>query len=109
MGNDGSVKQRSASGQARNPSRDRPGVTGASPATPGRQERRRTPKRETGRPHRYLVTILGDLPLDLADRVAGLHAAAIQGRDDASEPSDGLVEPDDRPSGAVRRTPAPHG
>ena len=60
-------------------------------------------------PRRYRVRILGDPPADLADRVSGLHAAAIKGRDDASEPSDGLVEPDDRPSGAVRRTATPHG
>ena len=61
------------------------------------------------RPRRYRVRILDDPPADLADRVSALHATAIKGRDDASEPSDGLVEPDDRPSGAVRRTPAPHG
>ena len=60
------------------------------------------------RPRRYRVRILGDPPADLADRVSGLHAVAIQGRDEPSEPSGVLVEPDDRPSGAVRRTAAPN-
>ena len=61
------------------------------------------------RPRRYRVRILGDPPADLVNRVSGLHAAAIQGRDSASESSAVLVEPDDLPSGAVRRTQAPHG
>ena len=116
MGHDDSTKKRPASGQARNPIRERHSVTAAGPEPPGLLERvarppavshdRRRPKRVNTRPRRYIVAVLGDLPADLGDRVAGLHAAAIQGRDDPSEPSDVLVEPDDGPSASVRRTPA---
>ena len=37
---------------------------------------------ERARPHRYIVTVVGDLPADLADRVAALHATAIEALDD---------------------------
>ena len=105
---DDSTNKPPAPGQVSSIRRHAPNAIAAGPAPPGTHDRR-APKREMRRPRRYVVTIRGEVPANLADGVAGLHAAAIRGRDDASEPSAGLVGPDDSPSGAVRRTPAPHG
>ena len=60
--------------------------------------RRRSPQT------RYLVSVVGELPPNLIEKIAAIHGAAILTPSYVSEVSDELVAPDVEASEGVRRT-----